>query len=96
MKRLELEKLSSFFSPLPNRKKKTKYALKRWDIEISHGAGYCVLGCCVVDAGSIPSKYPGFLLVKLQNFLVCLQIPEAEIYLLLFLDVIHCLPRVKY
>ena len=28
--------------------------------------------------GSIPSEYPGFPLVKLQNFHSCLQIPEAN------------------
>ena len=95
MKRLEPEKLSSSFSPLPNREKNSKYALKCWNLKISHGAGDCGLACCVVGVGSIPSEYPGFSLVKLQNFHLCSQIPEAESYLLLFLNVIHCLPPIK-
>ena len=65
VKRLELKKLSSSFSPLPNRKKNSKYALKCWDLKISHGAGDCELACCVVDAGSIASEHSGFSLVKL-------------------------------
>ena len=65
VKRLELKKLSSSFSPLPNRRKNSKYTLKCWDLEIQHGAGDCELACCVVDAGSNPSEHPGFSLVKL-------------------------------
>ena len=63
VKRLELKKPSSSFSPLPNRKKISKHVLKCWDF--THGAGDCELTCCVVDADSNPCEHPGFSLVKL-------------------------------
>ena len=45
-------------------KKSFKYALKCWNLKISHAVGDCELACCVVDAGSISSEHPGFPLVK--------------------------------
>ena len=94
MKRAELRKHSSFFSLLPNCGKNFKYALKCCNLELLFGAGDCELACRVVVAGYIFSKYPSFSLVKLQNFYLCLQIPGAESYLPLFLDVIHCFPPI--
>ena len=48
----------------------------------------------MVDS-SVYSEYPDFLLVKLQNFHLCLQIPDSESHPVLFLDVLHCLPTIK-
>ena len=95
VKQTELRKLSSSFSPIPNRKETSNMPQTASNLELSCGAVDCELACRVVVADSIPSEYSGFSLVNLQNFYLFLQIPKAESYLLLFLNVIYCLPSIK-